>query len=284
MAANLFLNQLNATTLHPTVANWIDRVKTNGGTTLSASTVIAVNRFYQGVVNSGLSQSLLSINVFAPESLTASFTPLVVLSGSNDPWKPISGSFTASALTVNGLHGNSNVVLDTGIFPKNVFTTASAHGATYISVGDNTAVNQNDWGEADSGGANAWRLYGEDSGNRTTFSPGTNQFPQVVLTPAAITGLLVSSRTSTTNWTGSHARSDTSSMNYFLNNSVAASSTPSSTMTFYVFGSHETTGASNVIRRTLSFQSFGRGLTAAQSQTLFNLVQQLRKDMGGGWT
>jgi hypothetical protein len=66
--------------------------------------------------------------------------------------------------------------------------------------------------------------------------------------------------------------------------SSAAFSTTQPTSTGIIFfGTNENGSLANQSSKRYSFASLGNGLTASESVSLFNLVQTMRQQLGGGY-
>ncbi len=111
------------------LSDWPARVVANGGAVPSVNSTNSVNIFYTHLVKTGLTNKLISVIGFAPDSIIAATTPIYFQAGAS-MWTNI--NFGASNLTVNGLQGNAtDKYLDSRI---NV-STLSAGGFGDLSAG-----------------------------------------------------------------------------------------------------------------------------------------------------
>lgn len=263
---------------HPTALAWAAQVVVNGGTPITAGSLSAVSTFCYALDNAGLTSLLKVVNVFAPDSMTATRTPLIQ-TGGNNPW--LESNLIPSDLTVNGLKGNHlNKWVEPGIIPSSFMTIATGHGCAYVSEDDITTA-QNEYG-ATSSAADALRLYYHYTDNTTVICFYGN-FVSSTLSVGALTGYLCTSRTAANRVDVYYANSLNPHSSVF-NDTTVETSGPSATRPMYVLASNENGVSTNQSGKRISFVSFGLGLTSAQSLALFNAVQALRIAFGGGFT
>lgn len=265
---------------HATADDWAARVVTNGGAAPSANTVAAVSNFCGALDAAGISVKMMLVNVFAPDNLIASITPLYKVFG-NDPWT--NNNFVAADIGVHGLKGNgTSKSLNTGAIPTTIFSGSSVQGGislynTFPDLGTGFDFNVID------AAANYFGLSCSNAGNsigtiwNNTAGQGQLSVPGLMLG----LGFVSASRVST------------SSMNLYAANSINAFSSLGSSattggsvptvQTLYAFARNNNGTIGVWSGKRLSFAAIHSGLTSGETQALFNAVQQMRQAFGGGW-
>ena len=264
-------------TIHATASDWSTRVQANGGAAPSANTLAAVSNFCGALDAAAISIKMMLVNVFAPDNLIASITPLFKVYG-NDPWT--NANFVAADLTVHGLKGNgTSKSLDTGAIPNTVFSGSALQGGmslynTFPDVGVGADIYVNNVNDS-------FILYCCNAGNATAliWSIGNGQ--------ASATGLPLG-----LGFTSSSRLSATSMNIYTANSTVAFSSiasiattlgVPAHTYSIYIFAKNISGTINSWTSKRFSFAAIHSGLTLAETQSLYNAVQQMRQAFGGGW-
>lgn len=254
---------------------WARRVVANGGPMPSGNTLRALATFNSAIV--GIRSQIVACNFFAPDSVIAAKTPLIVGPGS-DPWQEQTsgydgrkglngwgfGSVTDPSLrsilipSASGLSFNSAGVVLYG-FSISDSNAGQDFGALHVATGDGL-------------------YFGNSSGSHRT------QIGRVVLTVAGIaaSGYYSCQRTSST------------SLNmYFANSTNAHASVGSiataetgdiSNLNFTMgIGLNQDGTFDNPVTRTYSFAAITTGMNATDSATLYAAVQALRTSLGGGF-
>jgi hypothetical protein len=264
-------------------------VVNNGGSIPSINTQIALTSFMQTFYNNPtLYAKMISVNCFVPDNLIAAITPLFYTNGL-DPWTNY--NFVAGDLSVNGLKGNtSNKYLDTGVSPSpysyemtdtaglTVYCVSPGSSGYGLLLGLAGAANASQFSLGSSGGGffNAWRFVNVGQDN-VSGVPGT--------------GFISGNRTSATSiaiYGGSSNSPFTSSFGNGVAQSGAAI-TPSSTaygasVTVYTYNNAQSSYVETpTCEAMLSFGALHRGLTTSEARALFNGVQALRQNLGGGY-
>lgn len=263
----------------PPVLSWSQRVVANGGAAPSQATLDALDTFYAALVAAGLDTKMKVVNVYAPDSLIACLTPFIVGTGS-DPWGNI-GPFTASELTVDGLKGDgTTMALDTGVLLETEFPAPSnSHGFTVYTF-DGLNENKRDGGATDSGAveqlhhlalASTLLNYSTPSGSNVVSVANNNFAGYVCMMRVNATTLEV-------------YRANSGTAHALLGNAVGAKvgSLPA-VRSFYVHASNNVGLLAFPCTRRLSFAALHDGLSSAESSDLFDAIQQLRTDFGGGY-
>lgn len=288
MTRNLILNRssrrysLNtvANVIHPSAANWSTRVVTNGGTLPSNTTLSAASDFCYALDTAGITSQMITVNVFAPDSLIAAITPLIKNAG-NDPWT--NNNFVSGDLNIDGLKGNgSNKYLVTGLNPSVVFAgplSASA-GITLYSTYANGDGSGADCVALDGSYNFSLGLWADNVGN-TSFDCFTNVTNRLSCESLANSlGYVSGNRTSMTNQSIYQANS---AIPHFLAGSNAlgpGSAVPNAIILIFCWYS---SGYAQFSLKRFSFAAIHRGLSLANSNNLFNAIQTMRKAFGGGW-
>ncbi len=265
---------LSATT-HPLASDWAARVVVNGGAAPSNNTVNAISNFCGALDYATVTPLLIAANVFAPDDLIASITPLIVGIGL-DPWT--NNNFVSSDLSVNGLKGNGlNKYLATGVAPLSAYSSINDGGITlYNTFADDASPTDCFCGN---GSTVFFGLTCDTLGNAQFYSH--NAAGAVIVSTNLSYGLGFSSgnRTSATSSNIYTANSYTA---FSSIGSIAASGGSLSNQNLVVFARNYGTIAGYSLKR-FSFAAIHHGLTSSQCQALYNAIQTLRQNLGGGF-
>lgn len=264
------------------VANWAARVVTNGGAAVALGVVSSTNVFYTGLKSSGFLAKMIALNTVAPGSHISMRTPLIV-GGGNDPWSTT--SIQAGAVTANGWFDNPGAVnqsLNTGLKPSTMGWTAASGGFTFYASLNNAANTLLSCGATAAGGADPlcamYHCYsGAAPHSQTSYLySSANQTSRQL---GDITGFI------STNRTANNAHSDywANSGNAFqvLSSEVVVAGAPTQANNFF-FGGHNDGGAGVSSNRTYGLMALHMGLTSAECQAFYNLVQALMVAYGWG--
>lgn len=266
------------------VLDWVARVVAHGGAIPSSATQMAMSTFTNSLDSAGLTSLMISLNVFAPDSLVACLTPLLI-GGSFDPWSNVGPSFVSGDLNINGLLGDAtSKVLDTGLAPSAGFSQSISAG---LSVYESTTTN-----------AIVCAIGGHQTSSTVGFALFTNSFGtgQVLFDcwNNSTGRLVVNPGPTVAGFTSGNRTAANVSKAYFANSSnpfaqigttLATSGNLFSDCTqgTGVFCSQEFPTNQFVSGRRMSFAAIHLGLSAAQAQDLFNAVHKLRQTLGGGF-
>jgi hypothetical protein len=266
------------------VINWANRVVINGGAVPSLATQMAMSTFTNTMDAAGLTSMMKTLNVFAPDSLAACLTPLII-GAANDPWNNVGPSFVSGDLDVNGLLGDgSSKIINTGFAPSAGFATSLSAG---LSVYESTTTN-----------AIVCAIGGHQSSSTVGLALFTNSFGtgQVLFDcwNNSTGRLVVNPGPTVAGFTSGNRVSATDSRAYFANSSNAFAQIGSTSATSGnafsdctqatgVFCSQEFPTNQFVSARRMSFAAIHDGLTSGQAQSLYNAVQTLRQTLGGGF-
>ena len=279
------LNDCASIYTHPVVLTWSNTVIAAGGSIPSNNTLSTLSTFYNGLVSNNLIISgssvpyFKSLNCFVPDSLTAAITPLISNYGSSS-WKNY--NLISTDLSLMGIIGNaSNKYLNTGVIPSTAMTNTGSGGLTaYCPLGgnNNTQIQLGVWGSA----------YTDEFDLYFDFTDANSYFDCY----GAVGGRIHASNTA---WSGflSGNRISKSSIALYKANSLVpfttvvsgttASDQGLNTLPIYCMATDFNGTATDFIGHTISFAAIHEGFTSGQCQTLFNLVQAMRKGLGGGW-
>jgi hypothetical protein len=278
--------------VNPVVDAWAAQVVSNGGTTPSLSTRWAVSVFYNGLVGTGLLSQMLMVNCFAPDNVAAATTPLIQGAGFQ-PWvKHV--TVIPSQLSEHGMQYSANSgtsqYWDTG-FQGGSFPSDTDAGFTWYAFNDPGAYLN---------GSNNFDLgYTNNAGTQacvgTIFREGGTNAPIAEIWAATGGTLQGTAGTITRGGYLSANRTASNAASLYYANSLTAHSAIATIATtggtrqaasIYVNGVDATDQANNGILSSgqcISFFATHHGLSSGQSLALFNLVQQMRVNMGGGF-
>jgi len=116
-------------------SSWAARVVANGGAMPSASTIACMENLRLTLISQGLTNKLISLCVFVPDSLIAATTPLIFHAGSG-LWTN-NGPFVSGDLNISGLLGDGiSKCLDTGILGTQAVDPNSGSCGLTLLIGD----------------------------------------------------------------------------------------------------------------------------------------------------
>jgi hypothetical protein len=263
----------NAVSLVDTVADWVARVVINGGASPSAGTQTAASTFLAGLVTDGIYGQMLSVNIFAPDSLIASITPLIHVSGI-DPWT--NHNFVSGDLTVNGLLGNaSNKYLETGFNPSTSgysnltmgFYTYSLSGAGVTSVPLSCTDATHFFQMTEKYSDGKAYIYDNQNGVIINSPPGTGFYAQ--------------NRISSTDHRAWFANSGNAFAQIGTTDTNAFGAYPS--VACLAFANNAAGTVQQYSGDRLSFAFFAQSMTSTNLSNLYSRVQTLRTSLGGGF-
>ncbi len=270
--------------IDPIVSNWASRVVTNGGSTPLFNTQLALSAFVRGLRSDGLLSAMSVVNCYAPDSLTAAITPLIV-GVSNDPWT--NHSFVSGDLSVNGLKGDgSSKYLDPNIFLGSTSLTSTSAGCTVYCYDAPSTVNNNGYALGVGGAANSSQF------GIVPSSAGTSD----VLCWRFIntgTDCLIPIQPSAGGYFSGNRTAANAIALYYANGSNAHSALATGTgtqtgaiITDFSVIAHAVNAlgtVSNYSNARLSFMAIHLGLTSTQSSNFFTRVQTMRTALNGGF-
>ena len=260
--------------LHPLAVSWASQVVINGGASPSNQSIVALSEFCYGLDSFGLTSSMICVNCYAPDSITAARTPVIV-GGGNDPWT-VGGVFAGSTLTIGGLKGTGSQYLNSGIVPSSVYGSVNDCGLTlYITDGNDgqevdiaayQSSSQNNILFADWEGSSYFDCYGSGTGrisNPTVTGYGT--------------GLISGNRTDATH---EYLYSVTSGGIVTV---AGPGGSPGSlpTIPYYVHAQNSNGAGTNYSIKRIAFAAIHHGLSDYQVLLLFTLVKTMRDKLAG---
>lgn len=253
---------------------WAKRVVTNGGPAPSGNTLRALATFRSAI--SGINSQIVTCNFFAPDSVVAARTPLIV-----GPGPGIWGETTPGYDGRKGLNGwGFGSVLDPQLI--NIFTPSSS-GQVFTSLGVVL------YGYAIIDGNN----HGDFGAVHTATGDGLN-FKTNAGSPSAQVGRVSLAASVSLNGFYSCQRTSSTNFNIYFANSTHAHASVGSTATaetgvisnlnFSMGIGTNTDGTFDAGgNRTYSFAAVTTGMNATDSATLYAAVQALRTSLGGGF-
>lgn len=267
--------------VYGTVSDFGTRVVTNGGATVSNSTMTALNTLFDTLTSNSLITNCLTLNPFIPDSLTGCLTPLIKVKG-NDPYTNF--GYVLADLSASGLKGSGTKHLDSGLLPIDVTGGKEVRGtiAIYTNTASNGAGTAIDAGTCNADFSSGTFVRG-NSGNAIEIDWPPSGAPSGVITDAIANyaGYVCASRSTGTLLTLYIGNSTTAHQSGGTNvNDVSARN--SSAFTFFIGGANQIGGlAFPSANRINFFIGFNVGLTSAQSLALFNAIQAYRTTVGG---
>lgn len=270
------------------IHDWNRRIVNAGGANISTTTSNAMRTFYAGLDTDDNLYSMVAVNAYVPDSLTAARTPIIWQAGSQY-WTNF--NFGETNVSVNGLTGDgSTKYLSTGLNPvimtnRGISATSAgvsvliynvpASSTGHILSGTGTAANSIFASPINNAGALqffCWKFVTVNTEfvSRTAPSPG-----------ATWEGYLSGNRTAATairlDWV-------TNGVHNVSTNGTGTQTGSSATITnMYAFANHPAGGTpGNFSDLTISFIAVHNGRTQTQSSNLWNRVFDLRTALGGG--
>jgi|ERR1035441_1355448 hypothetical protein len=271
----MIFNIASSAAIHTKVQDWAVRVVRNGGSLPSGNTQLALSNFMTGMDETGLTTKMKSVMCYAPDNLIASITPLIKTFGV-DPWT--NHNFIVGDLTINGLAGNaSNKYLQTG-FNTNMYNNSGNCGLTLYNTTLGSGTNQIDFGCSVVTNHMFMAIFYPTLG--LIFDCLTNTSPRLQLldSQSTWTGFLCGNRTSATICRVDAANSTTP---YFTKVSQTNATGAGTNDEMYAFTINPTQAYSS---KRFSFMALHDGLSFSDGNNFFNLVQNMRKQIGGGFT
>jgi hypothetical protein len=260
--------------LNPLATDWSTRVVANGGAVPSGATVLAISDFSDALDAASLTSKMTAVNCFAPDSIIAALTPLIVGPG-NDPWINHNNEFNAGDLTVNGLVGDGATKwLLTGVHPSSIsgqpnsggytiyFYTCPSEASTDLAV----YLNPDQAGLFNISGTVVFDCWNSAAGATTVSLPG-------------FTGYVSGNRVSASE-THIYAANSGTAHYSAAGNSGAPGTAPNAEL--WAWAMNATGSPLYLSTKRLSFIAIHQGLTAAESLNFYNAVQALRTALGGG--
>lgn len=245
----------------------------------SLHTIICVTDLINGLIIDNLLPSLLVVNPYVPDNLTACATPVINTNFVGfSPWQSF-GGFVVSDLTVNGLAGGGGgKYLNTGFNGQTGWSPQTSN-SLIIYTSANTATGFS--GGAYDGTNGVMMAANHSDGNYYSYDGqiAINVVSGPHLTPA--TGYYCTSRTSGTVMNYYHASSTQPHASLGSQLSGMGAGFP-----VYPLFAHAVNDANTpqfISQDRISFYAIGLGLTSAQSQLLYNRIQAYRQSIGGGF-
>jgi hypothetical protein len=264
----------------PVVVDWAQRVVSNGGADPSILTKIAATDFLYGLRLDAIYSKMMAVNIYAPDNLSASITPLIRISGSS-PW--INHNFVSGDLNINGLAGDaSSKFLDTGLVPSASFTTNFAGVSLYAFDSTGTGFDYGCYGPLTTDPVLIGATKHTDH-NAYSYD-GDNNLTNVTNQLSSGSGFYTANRISTTDHKLYFAHSSQSFIQFGATDATSWTNTGYPNTNFYVHGEQLVgLGLQFPSSTRISFMAIHLGLTSSEAQKLFNRVQTLRKSLRGGF-
>ena len=258
--------------------DWASRVVANGGAAPSAGTKTALANFWDSLIASSLVTTILTLNAFVPDNLTAARTPFIV-GPSADPW--INHFFVPADLGVTGLLGDGTTkYLDLGFQPSSLGNLN--HGFTvYNTTGSN--ANQQElavWNATT--GFTCGVCFGGTCYYDDTYKAGAGRI--AVVQGSTWTGYTSMNRVAANDQRIFQARSTVPHTQLGATNAAVMTDERAAIgFNFFLFCQPNSGVPAFFSSKTISFCAIHSGLSAAQSSTFFNAIVALRVALGGGW-
>lgn len=271
---NSFATSISRTALQTPVMEWIKTIKQNGGSSPSSKNVVAVNGFYKSLKGTSFFNKIKIFNPMVSDNLVACCVPLITPTAKI--WTNY--NFLSTDLNVNGLQGDAlGKYLDTTTDSLDVFSDKDSWGLTlYCSEGVNEPARDFGW----TGMTYVMVLYtGWEDGN--TYGQGLNNAEFALYANAGNPwGYRCFNRTSYTtkeHYWGTEAGGHTLALGETVSNELNELESGNITIYRVDIGGGYFTG------KRFSCVAAHDGLTADESAKFFELIQTMRKQMGGGW-
>lgn len=273
---------------HPQVADWVMRTTSYGGVP-TEDTQEALCRFMLALDVAGLTGEMIAVNCVVPDDLICAETPLINVPMLIDPWIDQGfAPFVAADLNVNGLIGDGDKSLDTGVLPVDNFTDNTDCGLTIYLYGpsvENENLAELGTDDAPGDGTDCLMFAAELLGDLyfdcydNHVGAGRN-----ILAVASSTGYFCSVRHGAGE---DHVYNAYSTFPHAAISSIATASVGNLPSIHAIAAwSHWNSSLGQAVLYTknrLSFVAIHHGLTEAQSSDFFDAVQQLRQDLHGGF-
>jgi hypothetical protein len=260
------------------VGDWVRRVIKNGGAAPGTTTINAANNFINALYAAALYDKFYTLSIFASDSSTALLTPLIVGKG-GDPYTTTSNFV---GLTANGFTSDGTDWIHTGFNPSTVSTLTTGNGGftSYYFTSTNTASPA--IGGLDVANTQAMASNPNSAGAYFGFMYNTagTTLSNLTLPANPTPGYYSENRVSTTDHRLYLASSTNAHAQLGATNSTAETKTPPNLVMAFNGASGVGYGPDTAVK--VSFGAFHDGFTQAQSLALFNAVQKLRVQMGGG--
>lgn len=263
------------------VDEWVSNILLNGGAAPSAPTIAAVQTLLNGLRAAFIVNKMIAVNLFVPDNLIASITPIIPGPGFT-LWT--NNGFTGGMLSVDGLVAQTNTeYLDTGVNASTAFLNQNTAGYSIYSNSNNASFGFNGGMLGYSGGpdrlAGLWGLSGDHVGV-AAFSNTWDLIPAQGAIPGGVGYFASGSRTSALDVAVYLANSN-------LGFTVLGTGTnPSVNPPNQTIGLNTRIGAPLFpnVANTYSFAAIHFGLTATETEALYNAVQAFRVSLGGGYS
>ncbi len=272
--------------VNPHVIAWCNRVVSNGGSNPSLNTQLALSNFIQTLYNTNLYYKMIAVNCFVPDNLIATMTPLI-RGGGYDPW--INHGFIMSDLTIDGLAGDgSSKYIDTGIIPGTAYNNNNFNVGLSLYV-SNIPISEYkmDFGVISGSGnfsiyaANATGLGYFFCWNAINYGVDLLQFNYPSNTFA---GFVCGTRQTNSSLTAYYANGTTPFGQCGIGSGTQTGININN-YSIYEFNMNSngspTTG--NFSSKRHSFSAIHYGLSQLDATNLYNAVQKMRIDIGGGY-
>lgn len=276
----------NCGAIHPDVQDWANRVAAAGGSDpLSAGTLNAVDCFYKGLIADSLTNKILMLNCVVTDDSEVPRVPLIHRQALNKWIAPI--SYTIPNVNSNGLTGDgANMCLDTRFTTVGGGWQDTSAGISIYAIGTNNMT----VGAGGSEDSNTKAMYLTLEAGAVYFICWNYGWANVNKNSMAKTGVAHAGGFFSASRTAANAMAM-----YFGNstNGFTTLTNATGTKTGNIFThdfatiTHglysEPSGPLYLTSGTLSFVCFHLGLTASETEKLYNRVQELRWNLGGGY-
>lgn len=265
----------------PYTVTWAALVVTNGGTNPTSLEQASADRYYRRCLAAGLTTLILSDILMISSSLIGATTPFIFAGAGGQVWVNLSNRFVAGDLSINGLHGNGvDKYLVTPIVPSVAMTNTSAGVVVYAyqtatlgsgyAMACSDAQNSNHFGLfvlTASTNAYCWRFINAGT-DFISAAPTGRGFLSMQRTAANLLKMYWANSSTAFSAVGTASNAQTGA---------------ATNAALFLFNADLTGGPATPSDYTISYAAATLGMTAAQAQSHYNNVQQLRTDLGGGF-
>ncbi len=257
--------------------DWLNRIAAAGGAKPSQATIRVMDQMGKNFIKAGLDTGMVYLCVYVQDNLIAAITPYFKTAGNNSC---VNNGFVAGDLTIDGLKGNGVKYLDSGCIPLTAFPSdASAGIGCYVS-NIPAAESKVEGGVQNTGTVNSgFEIYANFNGQEE-FDCWTFASTAIGALPSNTTaGYMFGTLASGTNTV------------YFANaaNAHAALGTHAVAggrivgFPVFFFATNVSGVATIPTNKRLSASWLTLSFTAAESLTLFTILDNCRRGLGGGF-
>jgi hypothetical protein len=260
------------------VTGWAARVVANGGAEVFPEVRQAMCVFATGLDAAGLTSKMIAVNCVAPYDLIGAITPLIKGPGS-DPWTNV--GFVGGDLSNDGLKANGiGKYLRTGVVPSTALANDTDVGLTIYNM---TALNYNcvEMGANAGNGFTIELINSYNDALKNCYFDAYDFVNRFIRPNPLWAGYLSANKRTGVDKSVYKANDTTPFTTVGASTPVGGGARPN--IEIFAFGINSAGLFASPSPRRFSFMAIHLGLTAAQSEQLYNLVRTLRGSLLGGF-